>query len=185
MLDAGGVGGQAQLRAAAERKIKLANQNIQETINLLIERVQQIQHADSDPEATRELNQRLRALQQILAKRQRQVGRKGVRSEAQSVVRRVRPRQLCRSVAITAITISSCWKGNTMPIGTTNRQIPGCGTHHIALQTRDWEASLRLYRDVLGMQIVAEFGPPERRILLLDIGDGSHMELFAPHASRR
>lgn len=67
-----------------------------------------------------------------------------------------------------------------MPIGTTNRQIPGCGTHHIALQTLDWEASLRLYRDVLGMQVVAEFGTPERRILLLDIGDGSHMELFAP-----
>lgn len=67
-----------------------------------------------------------------------------------------------------------------MPIGTTNRQIPGCGTHHIALQTRDWEASLRLYRDILGMQVVAEFGPPERRIFLLDIGDGSHMELFAP-----
>ena len=67
-----------------------------------------------------------------------------------------------------------------MPIGTTNRQIAGCGAHHIALQTRDWDASLRLYRDVLGMQIIAEFGSPERRILLLDIGDGSHMELFAP-----
>ena len=67
-----------------------------------------------------------------------------------------------------------------MLIGTTNRQIPGCGAHHIALQTLDWEASLRLYRDVLGMQVVAEFGPSERRILLLDIGDGSHMELFAP-----
>src|SRR5215210_5235220 len=71
-------------------------------------------------------------------------------------------------------------EGSTMPIGTTNRRIRGCGTHHIALQTRDWEASLRLYRDVLGMLVVAEFGPPERRILLLDIGDGSHMELFAP-----
>jgi glyoxylase I family protein len=67
-----------------------------------------------------------------------------------------------------------------MPIGTTNRLIPGCGAHHIALQARDWEASLRLYRDVLGMQIVAEFGTPERRIVLLDLGDGSHLELFAP-----
>ncbi len=67
-----------------------------------------------------------------------------------------------------------------MPIGTTNRQIPGCGAHHIALQTRDWDASLRLYRDILGMRIVAEFGTPERRILLLDIGDGSYLELFAP-----
>jgi glyoxylase I family protein len=67
-----------------------------------------------------------------------------------------------------------------MPLGTTNRQIPGCGAHHIAIQTHDWDASLRLYRDVLGMPVVAEFGPPERRILLLDIGDGSHIELFAP-----
>jgi catechol 2,3-dioxygenase-like lactoylglutathione lyase family enzyme len=67
-----------------------------------------------------------------------------------------------------------------MPIGTANRQIPGCGAHHIAIQTKDWDASLRLYRDVLGMLVVAEFGTPERRILLLDIGDGSHIELFAP-----
>lgn len=67
-----------------------------------------------------------------------------------------------------------------MPIGSANTQIPGCGTHHIALQTSDWAASLRLYQDVLGMQVVAEFGSPERRIALLDIGDGSHMELFAP-----
>jgi hypothetical protein len=74
-------------------------------------------------------------------------------------------------------------EGNMMPTDTTNRQIPGCGTHHIALQTRDWDASLRLYRDILGMQVVAEFGPPERRIFLLDIGDGSHMELFAPLAA--
>jgi uncharacterized membrane protein YebE (DUF533 family) len=74
MLASGGVGGQAQLRAAAARKTKLAIQNLQETIGLLIERVQQIQHADSEHAAARELNQRLRALQQILAKRQRQSG---------------------------------------------------------------------------------------------------------------
>ncbi|HET9224334.1 MAG TPA: VOC family protein [Roseiflexaceae bacterium] len=67
-----------------------------------------------------------------------------------------------------------------MPIGTTNRQIPGCGAHHIAIQTKDWDASLHLYRDILGMPVVAEGGTPERRILLLDMGDGCHMELFAP-----
>jgi catechol 2,3-dioxygenase-like lactoylglutathione lyase family enzyme len=67
-----------------------------------------------------------------------------------------------------------------MPIGTTNTQIPGCGAHHIAVQTRDLDASLRLYRDILGMPIVAEGGTPERRVLLLDMGDGSHMELFGP-----
>ncbi|MCB0186725.1 MAG: VOC family protein, partial [Caldilineaceae bacterium] len=37
-----------------------------------------------------------------------------------------------------------------------------------------------LYRDVLGMSVAAEFGSPERKIVLLDMGDGSHMELFQP-----
>jgi catechol 2,3-dioxygenase-like lactoylglutathione lyase family enzyme len=67
-----------------------------------------------------------------------------------------------------------------MPIGNTNAQIPGCGTHHLAVQTRDWDASLHLYRDVLGMPVVAQWGTPERLTMLLDIGDGSHMELFSP-----
>lgn len=67
-----------------------------------------------------------------------------------------------------------------MPIGSKNRVIAGCGMHHVALQTRDWEASLRLYREVLGMSVAAEFGTPERKVVLLDMGDGSHMELFQP-----
>ena len=67
-----------------------------------------------------------------------------------------------------------------MPIGEKNAVIAGCGTHHIAVQTRDWDASLKLYRDVLGMELVAEFGGPDRKIILLDTGDGSHMELSAP-----
>lgn len=67
-----------------------------------------------------------------------------------------------------------------MPVGTKNTAIAGCGTHHIAIQCRDLDASLKLYRDVLGMEIVAEFGSPERKIMLLDCGDGSHMELFQP-----
>ena len=32
-----------------------------------------------------------------------------------------------------------------MPIGEKNAVIAGCGTHHIAVQTRDWDASLKLY----------------------------------------
>ena len=69
-----------------------------------------------------------------------------------------------------------------MPIGDKNAVTAGCGIHHVAVQAREWEASLRLYRDVLGMEPIAEFGSPERKIVLLDIGDGSHMELFAPTA---
>ena len=56
------------------------------------------------------------------------------------------------------------------------------GLHHVTIQTQDWDASLHLYRDTLGMRIVAEFGPEERRMMLLDAGDGSHVELIAPTA---
>jgi glyoxylase I family protein len=64
-----------------------------------------------------------------------------------------------------------------MPIGTKNTVIPGCGTHHISIRTDNWDASLRLYKEVLGMKIVAHFGSPERPMALLDMGDGSHIEL--------
>ena len=56
------------------------------------------------------------------------------------------------------------------------------GLHHITIQTRDWEGSLHLYREVLGMKSVAEFGPEDARMMLLDVGDGSHIELVAPKA---
>jgi len=69
-----------------------------------------------------------------------------------------------------------------MPTGNRNTQIPGCGTHHIAVQTSDWDTVLRLYRDVLGMPVIARFGTPEREIVLVDAGDGSHIELFQPTA---
>jgi glyoxylase I family protein len=69
-----------------------------------------------------------------------------------------------------------------MPIGTKNRVIKGCGLHHIAVQTRDLEESLRFYRDLLGMRVVTEGGPPDRRIVLLDMGDGGCIELFEPTA---
>jgi len=66
----------------------------------------------------------------------------------------------------------------------TDKKIPGLGLHHIAVQTHDLPASIRLYRDVLGMRIVNEWGNPERRITLLDIGDGAHIELVAPAGAK-
>jgi len=69
-----------------------------------------------------------------------------------------------------------------MPVGTKNKQIPGCGAHHISLQTKDLGASLRLYRDILGMDVAAEFGSQERPMVLLDMGDGSHIELVGVQA---
>lgn len=68
-----------------------------------------------------------------------------------------------------------------MPVGTQNTAIRGCGTHHIAVQALDWEASLKLYRDVLGMrETVGWTAGDGQKIVLLDVGDGSHIELFSP-----
>ncbi len=67
-----------------------------------------------------------------------------------------------------------------MPVGTKNQLAPGLGSHHIAIQTRDYAASKAFYIDVLGMRQTVEWDGGGRRICLLDIGDGSHLELFEP-----
>jgi catechol 2,3-dioxygenase-like lactoylglutathione lyase family enzyme len=61
-----------------------------------------------------------------------------------------------------------------------NKTLPGLGTHHVSLLTRDLQASIAFYREVLGMKLVSSFGTVEKPIHLLDIGDGTHLELFAP-----
>ena len=67
-----------------------------------------------------------------------------------------------------------------MPIGTKNSAIAGLGTHHIAIQTTDYEASVAFYTEVTGMAEVVGFETGGRRAVMLDIGDGSHIELFEP-----
>lgn len=67
-----------------------------------------------------------------------------------------------------------------MPVGTKNQLAPGLGSHHIAIQTRDYETSKAFYIDVLGMRQTVEWDGGGRRICMLDIGDGSHLELFEP-----
>ena len=68
-----------------------------------------------------------------------------------------------------------------MPVGDKNTVIQGSGCHHIAVQARDWRASLKLYKDVLGMTESASFRSSDgRQVVLLDMGDGSHIELFEP-----
>ena len=53
------------------------------------------------------------------------------------------------------------------------------GLHHVAVETLDLEASVRFYRDLLGMTVVGRFGR-SRAIVLLDAGNGAGVELFAP-----
>ena len=54
----------------------------------------------------------------------------------------------------------------------------GVGVHHVALMSSDFEASLAFYKG-LGMKETARWGSPERTIAMLDIGNGSHIELFS------
>lgn len=69
-----------------------------------------------------------------------------------------------------------------MRVESKNQAIEGLGTHHIAIQTRNWDESEKFYSDVLGMEKIAQitFDSPERRLALFDIGDGTHIELFDP-----
>ncbi|MCL2494123.1 MAG: VOC family protein [Oscillospiraceae bacterium] len=60
-----------------------------------------------------------------------------------------------------------------------NEKIPGAGSHHIALASADFDRSLRFYTEGLGMRPAAAWGEGEKRAALLDIGDGSHIEIFA------
>ena len=52
------------------------------------------------------------------------------------------------------------------------------GFHHIALKCRDIEKSIAMYT-ALGMKEVLRWGEGENLIVMLDIGDGGRIELFA------
>ncbi len=59
-----------------------------------------------------------------------------------------------------------------------NEIIKGMGFHHIALKCRDIEKSLAMYK-ALGMKEIVRWGEGEGLIVMLDIGDGGRIELFA------
>lgn len=64
-----------------------------------------------------------------------------------------------------------------------NPIVPNAGVHHVALRTADYEATVRFYTEVMGMrEAVAWTAQDGRRLALLDIGNGSYVEVigFAP-----
>ncbi len=52
------------------------------------------------------------------------------------------------------------------------------GLHHLALQASDFDRTVKFYTDGLGCREVTRWGQAGGRAVILDAGDGSHIEIF-------
>jgi glyoxylase I family protein len=59
-----------------------------------------------------------------------------------------------------------------------NEVISGCGFHHVAIRTADWERSLRFWQEGMGFRLAVQWSDPPRRACMLDTGDGNYLEIF-------
>lgn len=59
-----------------------------------------------------------------------------------------------------------------------NEKVLGMGFHHVALRTTDLDKSLAFYK-ALGMKEIVRWGEGPMEIVMLDIGDGGRLEVFA------
>ena len=66
-----------------------------------------------------------------------------------------------------------------------NQKIKGCGFHHVAIWTSDWEKSLKFYTDGLGFTPKIEWGESGSRGIMLDTGDGNYLEVFERDAEKQ
>ncbi len=61
-----------------------------------------------------------------------------------------------------------------------NSKISGCTFHHVALQTSDFEKSLRFYTEGLGFEVYKTFiNSVGKKAALIDIGTGCYFEIFS------
>jgi glyoxylase I family protein len=61
----------------------------------------------------------------------------------------------------------------------TNPILGGGGFHHVCMKTRDWDTTMRFYKDTLGCttEKIAWREAPQRAVML-DAGDGNYIEVF-------
>jgi glyoxylase I family protein len=52
------------------------------------------------------------------------------------------------------------------------------GFHHVCVKTRDWDATMRFYREGLGCTERITWGQAPKRAVMLDGGDGNYIEVF-------
>jgi glyoxylase I family protein len=59
-----------------------------------------------------------------------------------------------------------------------NTTIKGCGFHHVAIRTPNWDKSLEFWIDGMGFKQAVQWGEAPSRATLLDTGDGNYLEIF-------
>ena len=59
-----------------------------------------------------------------------------------------------------------------------NRVVPGCGFHHVAIRTANWDRSLAFWQGAFGFSLAVQWGDAPRRACMLDTGDGNYLEIF-------
>lgn len=61
-----------------------------------------------------------------------------------------------------------------------NKAIKGCTFHHVALQSSDFERSIKFYTEGLGFEVYRTFVTSSgKTACLIDIGEGSYFEIFS------
>jgi glyoxylase I family protein len=60
----------------------------------------------------------------------------------------------------------------------TNPILGGGGFHHVCVKTRDWDATMRFYRETLGFTEKIAWRTAPQRAAMLDAGDGNYLEVF-------
>ena len=59
-----------------------------------------------------------------------------------------------------------------------NAILGGGGFHHVCMKTRDWDATMRFYKDTLGCTEKVAWRTAPQRAVMLDAGDGNYIEVF-------
>jgi len=59
-----------------------------------------------------------------------------------------------------------------------NALVKGCGFHHVAIRTADWDRSHQFWCDGMGFVPAVQWGEAPRRATMLDTGDGNYLEIF-------
>ena len=60
----------------------------------------------------------------------------------------------------------------------TNNLVRGCGFHHVAIRTSQWDRSMRFWQEGMGFTPAVQWGEAPRRACMLDTGDGNYLEVF-------